>query len=203
MESWYELISQYGYVGIYLLLVLGIVGLPIPDEVLLTYLGYMTSIDKMMFSYTFLAAFLGSVCGITINYFLGVKLGEPFLRKYGSRFFIKAHTIERTNRLFNQYGSAVLFICYFIPGIRHVAAYMAGITKFSYNRFALFTYAGAAVWVLTFLGIGNRLGSNWEVVSTYITKYIWVIILLVILTAAFLTFYFIRRRHRRSDSFSQ
>src|SRR5690625_7132941 len=81
----------------------------------------------MVFSFTFLAAFLGSACGITINYFLGVKLGEPFLRKYGPRFFIKEHMIRRTNRLFDQYGSALLFICYFIPGVRHIAAYIAGI----------------------------------------------------------------------------
>lgn len=199
MESWYELISQHGYIAIFLLLTLGIVGLPIPDEVLLAYLGYVTSIDKMVFSYTFLAAFLGSACGITINYFLGVKLGEPFLRKYGPKFFIKEHTIDRTNRLFNQYGSAVLFISYFIPGVRHIAAYLAGITKFTYKRFALFAYSGAVVWVLTFLAIGNRLGSNWGVLSRYITKYIWVIILFLIIALAVFSFYLIKRRNRSNS----
>lgn len=200
MESWYELIGQHGYIGIFLLLTLGIVGLPIPDEVLLAYLGYLTSIGTMVFSFTFLAAFLGSACGITINYFLGVKLGEPFLRKYGPRFFIKEHMIRRTNRLFDQYGSALLFICYFIPGVRHIAAYIAGITKFSYKRFALFAYTGATVWVLTFLGIGNRLGRNWEAISKYFSKYIWVVIFIVCVAAVGLAIYFYRRRHSRSSS---
>lgn len=198
MASWYELIGQYGYIAIFLLLTLGIIGLPIPDEILLTYLGYMTSIDKMAFSYTFLAAFVGSACGITINYFLGAKLGEPFLRKYGPRFFIKEHTIERTSRLFNQYGSTVLFICYFIPGVRHIAAYLAGITNFSYKRFALFAYAGSVVWVLTFLGIGHRLGSNWDIISKYLSKYIWIVILLVFIASIWLAIH-VYRRHRRGS----
>lgn len=201
MESWYELINQYGYIAIFCILALGIVGLPIPDEVLLTYLGYLTAIEMIAFPYTLIAALAGSICGITFNYFLGIKLGEPFLRKYGSKFFIREKTIQRTNRLFNKYGPFVLFICYFVPGVRHVAAYFAGITKFSYKRFVLYAYTGALVWVMTFLFLGNRLGSNWEIISRYIHEYIWfIVVLLVIITVVLICYFILRHRKGKLPS---
>lgn len=198
MDSWYDLIGQYGYIAIFLLFTLGIIGLPIPDEILLTYLGYVTSVGKLYFPFTFLSAFMGAVCGISISYILGIKLGEPFLRKYGPKFFIKEKTISRTSRLFNRYGSFVLFVCYFIPGVRHVAAYLAGITRFSYKRFTLFAYTGAFVWVMTFLVLGNRLGNNWKVIFQYLHDYTWFVIIPFV--AMLLIIYFIWRKRKGNSS---
>lgn len=135
MENWLDFINQYGYIAIFILLTLGIIGLPVPDEVLLTYLGYVISLGNMDYALTYIAALSGAVCGITISYFLGIKLGEPFLRKFGSKFFINEKMINRTNRLFNRFGSFVLVICYFVPGVRHVAAYIGGISNFPFRRF--------------------------------------------------------------------
>src|SRR5699024_4259749 len=115
------------------------------------------------------------MCGISISYLLGLKLGEPFLHKFGPKLFIKEKTVIRTNQLFHKYGSFVLFVCYFIPGVRHVAAYLAGITHLSFNRFALFAYSGALVWVSVFLTIGHRLGKNWRMILTYFYEYIWLV----------------------------
>lgn len=197
MATWYELISQYGYMAIFILLTLGIVGIPLPDEVLLTYLGYVTSIGKIHFTLTLASAFAGAVCGISISYLLGIKLGEPFLRKYGSKFFIKEKAIFRTNTLFNKYGSLMLFICYFIPGVRHVAAYLAGITRFPFKRFATFAYTGAFVWVITFLVLGNRLGSNWNVIFSYVHEYTWFFIILLLLLGMLFIIYWIWKRRNK------
>ncbi|MDY0410323.1 DedA family protein [Virgibacillus soli] len=193
MGTWYEFISQFGYVAIFGLLTLGIIGLPVPDEVLLTYLGYVTSIGKMSFTFTFLTALLGSVLGISISYYLGLKLGEPFIKKYGKRFFISERTFERAKRLFHKYGAFMLVISYFIPGIRHVAAYMSGITRYSFKRFALFAYTGAVFWVLLFLVIGNRLGVHWNVIFLFTRKYMWSMIVLLVVCIVFGTIYY---RHR-------
>lgn len=200
MESWYSFIGQYGYIAIFLLLTIGIVGLPLPDEILLTYLGYVTSLGTLTFFNTFLSAFLGALCGISISYYLGVKLGEPFIRKIGPKLFIKDRAVQKTGTLFNKYGPFVLFICYFIPGVRHVAAYLAGITEFSKKRFALFAYSGAFIWVFTFLIIGNRLGDNWEVVQQYLHDYIWLIIILTVIFSVILTVYLIRKKQFEKES---
>src|SRR5699024_1034865 len=197
MATWYEFIGHYGYFAIFILFVLGIVGLPVPDEVLLTYLGYVTSIGKMHFSITFASAFIGALCGISISYYLGKKLGEPFLRKFGPKFFITEKTIGRTERLFDKYGKYMLFICYFIPGVRHVAAYIAGITYFSFKRFAIYAYSGAFVWVLTFLILCNRLGRNWHVIFTFVKEYVWILAALGVMAVISLGFYFLFFRRKR------
>lgn len=181
MGTWYELIGQYGYVSIFVILGIGIIGLPVPDEVILTYLGYVTSIGQMTFILTFLFALAGAVCGISLSYFIGKKLGEPFIRKYGPKLFIKEKTVHKTKRLFHKYGPFVLIFCYFIPGVRHIAAYVAGITEYSYKRFALIAYTGAVAWVSTFLIIGNRLGSRWDLITGYIAKYMWLSVLILVL----------------------
>lgn len=198
MEMWYELISQYGYVAIFLLFTLGIIGLPVPGEVLLTFLGFMISIGKMHVILAFVSALGGALCGITISYLLGLKLGEPFLHKFGPKLFIKEKTIKRTNQLFHKYGSFVLFVCYFIPGVRHVAAYLAGITLFSFKRFALFAYSGALVWVSIFLVIGYRLGKNWREIIIYFHKYLWVAPLFIGFIAIAFVILYVKHRRRRS-----
>ncbi len=53
MGVWHEAVSQYGYIAIFTLLTMGLLGLPVPDEVLVTYLGYITSLGEMSFTITF------------------------------------------------------------------------------------------------------------------------------------------------------
>lgn len=174
MEQSFEYIQflqQYGYIGIFLFLVLGIVGLPLPDEIMMTFLGYLTSIGQLHLLLTYLSALLGSICGITISYILGIKLGYPFLKRYGNKIFITSQRLQTTQRLFHKYGNWLLFIGYFIPGVRHVTAYIAGISRLTYMRFALFAYFGAIFWCATFIGLGHFLGENWEMVFTIIDKY--------------------------------
>lgn len=199
MESWYLLVGQHGYIAVFLYLSLGIIGLPIPvpDEIVLTYAGYLTSIGSMSFSFTFIAAFIGATCGISFSYLLGSKLGEPVLVKYGPRFFIREKTIQKTKKLFNKYGAIILILSYFIPGVRHIAAYFAGITKFSVKRFVFLTYCGAMLWASVFLLIGNRLGNNWTMISRYIHKYIWILVVLLVVVAALLSVYYVIRKRRR------
>ena len=61
-------IMQYGCLAIFCLLMLGIVGLPVPDEVLLTFVGYLIFEHILNPVPAALAAFLGSICGITLSY---------------------------------------------------------------------------------------------------------------------------------------
>jgi membrane protein DedA with SNARE-associated domain len=202
LEHWGTLISHYGYLSIFIVLFFGIIGIPVPDEVLLTYVGYNTYLGRMSFGLSIFISFLGAMIGITISYFLGSKLGEPFLRRFGPKFFIKERTIERTHNLFDRIGGVILFVGYFIPGVRHVTAYIAGILGYSFKRFALFAYAGALLWVATFITLGHLLGIHWMRIEYYFSNYawiFWVIILIVILVFWFL----FRRKKANPDQLSK
>ncbi|MGV3488984.1 MAG: DedA family protein [Tuberibacillus sp.] len=175
MEHWGTLIGHYGYLGIFLVLIFGIIGLPIPDEVLLTFIGYDTYLGRMSFVFSVLISFLGAMIGITISYALGVKLGEPFIRRFGPKLGIKEKTINRTHSLFEKIGGMLLFIGYFIPGVRHVTAYLAGILGYSFKRFSICAYTGAFIWVTTFICIGHILGRQWRRIEYFFKQDVWMI----------------------------
>ena len=75
IEAIGNLIAHYGYAAIFVLLVLGIVGLPVSDETLLTFTGYLVFRGQLKLVPAFLSALLGSGCGITISYQLGRIFG--------------------------------------------------------------------------------------------------------------------------------
>lgn len=166
-----DLIIQYGYFGLFLGLVGGIVGLPVPDEVLLTFVGYNITVGRMGLTPSIAVAFAGSIIGITVSFLLGKLLGLPFLHKYGNYLGINEKRIQYVHVLFEKWGGLLLFIGYFIPGVRSVTAFIAAVSEMKYLKFASFAYLGAMVWVLTFLILGEGLGKEWHRVLGIIHSY--------------------------------
>jgi len=190
------LIARYGYIGIFSALALGIVGLPVPDEVLLTYVGYKVLQGKMIYLLALLSAFLGTTTGITISYVIGLKLGLPFLKKFGPKIHISHERIEYTQNLFKKYGNVVLIIGYFIPGIRHLTAYIAGISHMDFRKFIIFAYTGAFLWSITFISLGHELGKRWYIVEKYMHRYGYLgfAVVVILILAAFAYFKFRRTK---------
>jgi len=164
MEIITQWISHYGYFGLFALLMLGIVGLPVPDETLLTFAGYLIFKNQLSFPLTLLFAFLGSSTGISLSYALGRSLGLFLIHKYGRYVFITPEKLELVRRWFLRRGRWSLPIGYFIPGVRHLTAYVAGASRLEIPVFATFAYSGALVWSATFILLGYFLGDQWEFV---------------------------------------
>ncbi|MBM7654368.1 DedA family protein [Neobacillus cucumis] len=189
-----HLIEHFGYLGIIIALVGGIIGLPIPDEVLLTYVGYNVFAGKLVYLPSLVCAYFGASIGITLSFILGIVLGAPFLHKFGPKLHISETKIDRTKKLFNKYGPLLLLIGFFIPGVRHITAYLAGINNYSYKKFALFAYLGALLWCFTFITLGRLLGGNWVYVGMYFSRYSIYIIALFVLGVLL---YFSYKRKRK------
>lgn len=175
MHALPDLLAQYGYGAIFGLLVLGIVGIPVPDETLLVLTGYLISQGRLNPFLAFAAAFGGSACGITISYYLGRTLGHRFVTKYGKWFHITHERVERVHRWFHKLGHWLLAFGYFIPGVRHLTAFVAGMTELEFPGFALFAYPGGAVWVVSFLALGYYVGEKWETALHVVDRYLVVI----------------------------
>jgi membrane protein DedA with SNARE-associated domain len=189
-----HLIAHYGYFGIILALIGGIIGLPIPDEVLLTYVGYNIFQGKMAFLPSIACAFAGACGGITLSFMLGIKLGVPFLNKFGPKLHISKGKVARTRKLFAKFGPFLLVIGFFIPGVRHITAYLAGINSYSYKKFSLFAYTGAIIWCTTFITLGRVLGDNWIDFRFYFSKYSIYIVLLFLLGCIIFYTYWRKRK---------
>ncbi len=155
-------LTQYGSFALFVLLALGIFALPIPDETLMIFAGILIAHDKLSPSGAIIAAIAGAAGGITISYTIGRTAGVFLIRKYGRWLRITEAKMQYVHVWFERIGRWSLLVGYFVPGIRHLTGYAAGITRLEYRQFALFSYSGATLWACIFLSIGYFLGDRWE-----------------------------------------
>jgi membrane protein DedA with SNARE-associated domain len=167
LQTILDWVAAYGAPALGLLLMLGIVGLPVPDETLLVFSGYLIYRGTFQAHTTWVAAAAGSISGITISYILGRTLGFRLIHRYGTRFGATEARLNRVHHWFKGAGHWGLTFGYFIPGVRHFTALIAGATGLEWHTFTLFAYGGAALWVSLFLGIGYLLGEQWKHASEH------------------------------------
>jgi membrane protein DedA with SNARE-associated domain len=126
MERAVDWVMHYGYAGVFSLLALGILGLPIPDETILMFVGYLISRGRLHAIPAFLSASTGAVCGVTLSYSLGRNFGAYVnLYRY---LHLSPEQLGRVQDWFRRAGRWVLALGYFVPGVRHVTAYVAGVS---------------------------------------------------------------------------
>lgn len=192
MESVFSWISEYGYWALFALLMLGILGLPIPDETLLMFAGYLVSQGKLQFQPTMATAFLGSVCGISLSYVLGWWVGPRFVNKFERIFHLNPGSLDRAKIWYQRNGKYVLFFGYYLPGVRHLTALLAGSARLPLSTFGLFAYSGGFAWSLTFIGLGYGLEEEWRTLSDTIHQSL--VVMAIILTIAGIGLWTYRKR---------
>lgn len=171
--------------------------MPIPDETIMTFVGYLVFIDKMGFVQSLLTSFLGSAIGMTISYSLGKNIGLPILTRFGKQLGVTEAKLAKVNHWYERYGPIVLIVGYFIPGVRHVTAFTAGINLMKYRRFMIYAYSGGFLWALTFITLGYYFGENFHVILHYFhNPYNWMIVGLVVLLLTIV--YIFKRRNSKS-----
>lgn len=112
------LVGQYGYLALFFCLWLGIVGMPIPDEVIVMTGGFVASLGLLQPVPAFFVTYLGVVSGLTLGYVLGRVMGVTVLDRLKTKKNMQLY-IEKSQDLINRYGSFSLFISYFFPIVRH------------------------------------------------------------------------------------
>ena len=162
-----EALKELGYFGIYLWLWLGMLGIPIPNEIIVTTIGYLATTKFLEIDKAFLVGYFGIVTSLTTSYLIGKLIG--------GRLYIYLQKKKRSHRslkksvlLMNKFHVFSLCISYFIPGLRNFVPFMYGMMKLPYLRFALFSYTTAFVWFTLFFSIGLFTGVN-ENYSIYVS----------------------------------
>lgn len=187
-------IIQYGYIGLFCLLMLGIVGVPFPDELAMTCAGYLIFKGYLQPGPTIVAAFLGSVCGISLSYTIGRVVGTSLIDRYGNRFHVTPEKLKSINEWFERFGKWTLVFGYFFTGFRHLVAIVAGTAKLRLSAFALFAYTGALIWSVTFISLGYFLGEQWTRIAGHAETI--ALILTTLVCAAGAIYLFKRRRNQ-------
>jgi membrane protein DedA with SNARE-associated domain len=164
MDMVFHWVAQYGYAALFGCMMFGIVGLPIPDETLLMFAGYLVSRNSLQLQYVILSGFLGSIAGISLSYEIGRRYGLTVLLKFHTPFFSE-EKLKVVRDWYQRIGKWLLIVGYFIPGIRHLTAFTAGMSGLRYRSFGMFAYSGALIWALTFVFLGKLVGEQWQTVS--------------------------------------
>ncbi|MDI6877968.1 MAG: VTT domain-containing protein [Desulfitobacteriaceae bacterium] len=192
-EIFVHYITQYGYIGLFITLGISIMGLPVPDEFLMAFVGFLSFSGKLNPVMAIVAAAAGSMTGITATYFLGHLFGEKviaLLHKHAGN-----QRMDKVLHWYQRHGAKLLTVGYFIPGVRHLSGYVAGISGLPYRSFALFAYLGAVLWTTLFISLGHLLGSRWQAILPMFHRYSLVIGIAAVVL--FLAFYLLYKNHER------
>lgn len=177
----------------------GIIGLPVPDETILLFAGYLIFKGYLQPLPAFASAFVGACCGITVSYLLGRSAGVYLLSQYGSKLHLDPSRLERAHIWFERLGKWTLFFGYFIMGVRHLTALVAGSSRLQFRVFALFAYSGVLFWTLSFMSAGYFLGEELPKVSRELRHYYLLASgLIVLVVAVFFIFRYFRKRRLAS-----
>lgn len=190
-----NLIQQAGYPGIGVLMIMESMILPVPSEAVMPFAGFLLADGKFSWFGIIFVSTLGSIIGSLISYWIGAKGGRPLVQRWGKYILVSEHDLEITDRFFQRRGSLAIFICRFIPVVRHLISIPAGVARMPLGKFCLYTIIGAGIWNSFLTWVGFKLGENWETLRKYTEKID--IILLVIILIAITTFIFRHIRTRK------
>ncbi|EAE7279868.1 DedA family protein [Listeria monocytogenes] len=205
METWItSIMADFGYIGIFVLIMVENLFPPIPSEIILTFGGFMTTVTSLNVLMVIIVATLGSVVGAILLYKVASYFGKERLTKivlkYGRILRLKESDIERAENFFLKYGSWAVFLCRMIPLIRSLISIPAGMTKMKMSKFLILTTAGSLLWNTVLIGLGAMLGESWSEIVVFMDSFSTIIYsIIAILVVVGLGFFFRARFKKTLD----
>ena len=198
LANWVQdVINQFGYFGVALLVVIENVFPPIPSEIVLPFAGFVaqqgasavnatagaaqsdTTVIGMM-----IAATVGSVVGALILYFVSAAIGPErlrgFVERFGKWFGVKSSDLVRAEEWFDRRSVVAVLVGRCVPLIRSIVSIPAGFRRMKLTSFVVLTAIGSAVWNIALIGAGAVLGDQWERVGEYVGVFQWLVIAAVL-----------------------
>jgi membrane protein DedA with SNARE-associated domain len=166
-----NLLYQTGYVGVFLLMVMESATLPVPSEVVLPLGGYLVSQGRLEFWSTVAVATVGSLVGTMVDYGIGYYLGRPAVLRYGRIVRFSEKRLETTERWFGSHGKSVVLLARFVPLLRTLIAFPAGLVKMDVKRFLVYSAVGILIWDIALVYLGELAGQNSTAIAATLQAY--------------------------------
>ena len=155
------LIDHYGYLGLFVALALGNVGVPIGSELVLPVAGALTATGHLSSLWlTIAVALAGELGGGSLGYAIGRYGGVPLIERYGGYVHFTHQRLMRVHGFFERWGAFAIFVCRFLPVLRGIAAVAAGIAEMNLTLFYLWTFLGSLIVCTFLILLGNALGTH-------------------------------------------
>ena len=196
-----HIIEQFGYLGVFFLILIENVFPPIPSEVILLFSGFFSTYTNLSVLYMILASTLGSFLGAIILYYIGKIFNKERLKKIvngrlGKILFLKEKDIDKADEWFDNKGNKSVFFCRFVPIVRSLISIPAGMSEMPMGKFIIYTICGSMIWNTVLICLGYKLGDNWEYVLTILDKYQMVVIIILIIILGYVIIKFYRKKRK-------
>jgi membrane protein DedA with SNARE-associated domain len=188
-----DLMSKSGLLGVFALMVMESATLPIPSEIVLPLAGYLVYLGQADFWVVVAVASAGSLVGTTIDYALGYFLGRAAVLRYGRIIRLNEGHLALAERWFENHGSPVVLLARFVPVVRTLVAFPAGVAEMSMAKFLGFSSVGIIIWDAVLVYLGVLAGKNGEAIIGYLHSF-FLPLGVVVLSAIGLTLIARRRR---------
>lgn len=193
----FDVVHSFGYVGVFLVVLLGSLYLPVPTELTLPLFGFLVGQGRLAFVPVVLTATAARVVAAAVFYALGLRIGEARLRRLISRAertkLVYGSDLDRASAAFEGHGGMAVLIGHLIPGVGPLISVPAGLKRMPVRwRFLGCTLLGSTVWTATLVGLGWSLGRRWRVVEVYASSLALAVAVFLVLGAL----WFLWRRWR-------
>jgi membrane protein DedA with SNARE-associated domain len=151
IEGW---LTSYGYLVVFVLVMLESLGLPVPGETALIAAAlFAGSTHHLSIGWVIAVAAAGAIVGDNVGFTLGRRVGTKLLMRHGHRIRLNESRLRIGMWLFRHHGGKVVFWGRFVSILRTYAAFLAGTNRMSWPRFLVFNAAGGILWATAF-GLG-------------------------------------------------
>ena len=189
-------VERWGYPLISVMIMLGNVGLPVPEETILLAGGYFSAKGMLTLKMLIPTAIVSATCGDSLGFVIGRLGGRRALLRYGGAVGVTQHRMARTEEYFERYGSWTVFLARFIPGLRFMAGPLAGAFGMPFGRFLPFNLAGAVAYCSAIVGVAYVLAPELDQVMHLFAMANWAVALAALGVGLGLWARFVRRsRH--------
>jgi len=162
-----SLLARAGLPGLFLLAVAELLVAPIPGEAVFALAGFLSSRRAMGLAEAVLVGTLGNLAGSLIEYWLGLRVARPALLKLGKYLMIGERDLEAAEEFFRRRGALAVFLGRFVPGVRSLMGFPAGMARMNPAVFAAAIFSGSLPWNAAFALAGYALGERWSEVLRY------------------------------------
>ena len=205
-EAIIEIMNNFGYIGVFLLIAIENIFPPIPSEVILLFGGFMTTFTDMNIIGVIIASTLGSLLGAIVLYYIGKILNKERLKKIitskpGKILRLTPEDIDKADVWFDTKGNKTVFFCRFIPIVRSLISIPAGMSEMAMPKFLIYTIAGSLIWNSVLTIIGAKVGDNWESILGIFDNFSHIVlIILIIIFVLIVGIFYYRRLHKKRKS---
>lgn len=194
------LVDHYGYFGLFVALLLGNVGAPIGSEIVLPVAGGLTATGHLPFLWlTIVVSVAGELAGESIAYAVGRFGGVPAIERFGKYVGLHHQHLVRVHGFFERYGTFAVFICRFLPFIRGIAGFPAGIAEMNLAHFYLWTLLGSLLFCTALIALGQALGGHLDDILPLLHRG-GALVAVAAVAAIAIAFVVIRVRARKRDA---